>query len=176
MSMSTMHGRSLVRTAILATCAAAVTAAAAGTALASAATSRAPRSHTTAAVAASGLPVVINCVMHPQTRPASYVLACADGNSYVAKMSWASWESSAAFGSGTDTFNDCVPSCVAGHFHSFPALVALWRVEALPGHPGDRYFTRLTIIYTGSRSYMAGGHEHELPQTVTYPLSAGGGA
>ncbi len=176
MTMRTMHGRSGIRIAVLAACAAVVIAAAAGTALASAATPRAPRAHAVAAVAASGLPVVINCAMHPQTRPASYVLACADGNSYVAKMSWASWGSSAAFGSGTDTFNDCVPSCVAGHFHSFPALVALWRVQSLPGHPGEKYFTRMTIIYTGSRSYKAGGHEHELPQTATYPLSPGGGA
>jgi len=60
--------------------------------------------------------------------------------------------------------------------HNFPALAALWRTEPLPGHPGERYFTRLTIIYTGTRSYRAGGKTYHLSQTVTYPLSASGGA
>jgi hypothetical protein len=41
--------------------------------------------------------------------------------------------------------------------HRLPVLVALWRAEPLPGHAGQRYFTRLTIIYTGNRSYRAGG-------------------
>ena len=31
------------------------------------------------------------------------------------------------------------------------SLVALWRPEPLPGHPGVRYFTRITRIYTGKR-------------------------
>ena len=41
---------------------------------------------------------------------------------------------------------------------------------------GQHYFTRLTIIYTGSRSYRAGGKLYYLPATTTYPLSAYGGA
>jgi len=41
---------------------------------------------------------------------------------------------------------------------------------------GQRYFTRLTIIYAGPRSHRAGGKTYHLHQTVTYPLSASGGA
>jgi hypothetical protein len=55
-------------------------------------------------------------------------------------------------------------------------LVALWRPEPLPGHVGERYFTRLTIIYTGSRAYSAGGRLYQLPVTATDPLLAYGGA
>lgn len=124
----------------------------------------------------SSLPVVINCLGHAQTRPRQYILACADGNSYLAGLHWAAWGSTAAFASGTDTFNDCVPTCVAGHFHSFPVLVTLWHAQPLPHKASVRYFGRVTIIYTGSRSYRAGGKVYHLPQTQTYPLSASGGA
>ncbi len=65
---------------------------------------------------------------------------------------------------------------MAGHGHSFPVLVRLWRAEPLPGHHGERYFTRLTLTDTGSRSYRAGGQLHQMPESVTYPLSAYGGA
>ena len=126
--------------------------------------------------AASGLPVVVSCTGRTQTRPTRYVLACADGNAYLTGLHWSSWGTSSAFGAGTDTFRVCIPSCTAGHLHNVAALAALWRAEPLPGHPGARYFTRLTVIYTGSRSYRAGGKTYHLPQTATYPLSASGGA
>lgn len=126
--------------------------------------------------AAVDVPVVLDCAMHTQTRPGQYTLACADGNAELAKLHWATWGPSAAFADGISTFNDCVPTCVAGHGHSFPVLVALWRPEPRPGHVGQRYFTRLTIIYTGSRTYHADGKPYQLPVTATDPLSADGGA
>ncbi len=129
-----------------------------------------------AMTSAVGLPVVVDCAVHGQTRPGQYTLACADGNASLSGLHWASWGSSAAFAEGVSAFDDCVPNCVTGHGHSFPVLVDLWRAEPRPGHPGQRYFTRLTLIYTGNRTYTAGGHQYHLPQTVTYPLSAFGGA
>jgi hypothetical protein len=128
------------------------------------------------AAAAASAPVLVDCAAHAQTRPGQYILACADGNAYLGGLHWAAWGSSAAFADGTSTFNDCVPNCVAGHGHSFPVLVALWRPEPLPGHVGERYYTRLTIIYTGSRTYHAGGKLNQLPATTTDPLSQYGGA
>ena len=65
---------------------------------------------------------------------------------------------------------------MAGHGHSFPALVALWAAKPRPGHASERYFTRMTIIYTGDRAYRAGGKLYHLPPTVTEPLSPSGGA
>ena len=129
-----------------------------------------------AVTAATSVPVVVDCAEHAQTRPGQYTLACAGGEAYLSGLRWASWGPSAAFADGTSTFNDCTPSCVAGHGHSFPVLVTLWRAEPLPGHAGTRYFTRLTVIYTGSRTYHAGGTLRHVPETVTYPLSSSGGA
>jgi hypothetical protein len=125
--------------------------------------------------AADGATVVLDCGTDAQVRPGQYALACTGGASVV-RLHWASWGPSAAFAAGTSVLDDCVPNCVAGHGHSFPALVALWRAEPRPGHPGQRYFTRLTIIYTGNHSYTAGGEVRRLPATATYPLSAAGGA
>jgi|SRR5215469_4887426 len=157
-----------IRTATVALCTiGAIAAVAAGTAVAASRTPRNP---------ASSLPVVINCAAKGQVKPGTYILACADGNAFITKMHWASWGGQAAFGSGTDTFRVCVPSCVAGHNVSFPVLAALWRVQALPGHRGTQYFTRLTLIFTGNRTYKAGGKKVRLPQTTTFPLSAFGGA
>jgi hypothetical protein len=174
--MTTALTRGRARGAAVTLCgvAAIATAACAAPASATAAATAARQPAVTAA--AVGVPVVVDCAGQPQTRPGQYTLACADGNAAVTGMHWASWGPAAAFAEGTSTFNDCTPSCVAGHGHSFPALVALWRAELLPGHPGQRYFTRLTLIYTGNRSYQADGKRYQLPQTATYPLSQYGGA
>src|SRR5262249_47545921 len=139
-------------------------------------TTAATQQHMAANVTARSVPVVVDCAVDGRTRPGQYPLACASGGAHLRGPHWAHWEPAAAFADGTSTFDDCVPNCVAGHGHSFPVLVALWRAEAWPGHAGQRYFTRVTIIYTGSRSYRAGGTLHQLPATATYPLSPYGGA
>ena len=169
--MTTHPTRTRIKAVALALCGVAAIAAAASVP-AAAAGQQAPAG---AATSAAGVPVVINCAMHGQTRPRQYILACGDGNFYLDKLNWAAWGSSSAFAEGINTFNDCVPFCAAGHFHSFPVLAALWRAEPRPGHMGQRYFTRLTLIYTGNRTYSAGGKLHRLPATATYPLSELGG-
>jgi len=142
--------------------------------LASTAGAAAGRPHVSST--AASVPVVVNCATHAQTRPGTYILACGDGNGYVNGLHWASWGSSAAFATGSYVFNTCTPSCAAGHFVSLPALAALWRAEPWTGHAGQRYFTRLTVILTGSTSYIAGGKTYHLPATETFPLSSFGGA
>ncbi len=172
--MTTPFTRGRIRAAAIALCGIAAIATTACAASAPAAASG--RQQAMGVTAAASVPVVVDCAGHAQTRPGQYVLACADGNAYLATLHWATWGSSAAFADGISTFNDCVPNCVSGHGHSFPVLVALWRAEPRPGHGGERYFTRLTIIYTGSRAYRAGGKLYHLPATATDPLSAYGGA
>ncbi len=173
--MMTQPTRGRVRAAAIALCgvAAIATAGCAASAQATAAARQQPLAVT---ATAGSVPVVVDCAVHAQTRPGQYILPCADGAAYLAGLHWASWGSSAAFADGISTFNDCVPACVGGHGHSFPVLVALWRPEPRPGHAGERYFTRLTIIYTGSRAYSAGGNLYHRPVTATYPLSEYGGA
>jgi hypothetical protein len=157
---------------------AAVAGAVVGVAIAPAAAAGHPahRPGTAVAAPAASAPVVIDCAGHAQTKPRMYILACADAGAFISAMSWANWGSAAAFGSGTYDIKVCVPSCVAGHLATFPALAALWRAESLPGHAGVRYFTRMTLIFTGNRAYKAGSKTNHLPATLTFPLSASGGA
>jgi hypothetical protein len=120
-----------------------------------------------AAVPAANVPVLVDCAVHGQVRPGQYILACGDGGGYLSGLHWAAWGASAAFADGTSTINNG---------DSFPVLVDLWRAEPRPGHAGQRYFTRLTLVFTGNRSYTEGGAVHEFPATLTYPLSSFGGA
>jgi hypothetical protein len=119
---------------------------------------------------------VINCALKHQVKPSFYIFACADAGALIAKMRWAAWGGQAAFGSGTYDFRVCVPSCAEGKTVTFPILAALWRVKPLPGHRGVRYFTKLTVIFSGNRAYKAGGKTLHQPQTMTLPLSDAGGA
>ena len=111
---------------------------------------------------------VINCLGRTQVRPGSFTLACADGNDYLTGLSWTSWAPTLASGYGTQVVNDCLPYCAAGHFHSYPVLVVLWDRAALRGNPGTLRYTKITLIYTGSRPKVLGGY----PTTVTETLWA----
>jgi len=121
--------------------------------------------------------VIVNCAGRAQVRPSTYVLTCADGNDYLAGLRWVSWAGGAAFARGTEHVNDCIPNCAQGPFHAYPVLVTTWRAESRPGHAGQRYFSRLTEIYTGRRPtyYRSGGRKYH-PQTVTWQLGATIGA
>jgi hypothetical protein len=131
---------------------------------------------TSRAAAPVSVPVVISCTLQPQVRPSRYILACGDAGALLIRLSWASWGSSAAFASGVYSLNSCTPTCMALHFVRFPMLAALWRAVPWPGHVGKRYFSRLTIIFTGNRAYRSQGRLVHLPVTRTFPLSAQGGA
>ncbi|MFD0331314.1 hypothetical protein ACFQZC_32175 [Streptacidiphilus monticola] len=54
-----------------------------------------------AAQASGARRVVLDCAHKPRVRPASYVLACGDGNNYLASMKWSTWAASEARGAGT---------------------------------------------------------------------------
>ncbi|HXP19860.1 MAG TPA: hypothetical protein VN840_09475 [Streptosporangiaceae bacterium] len=175
--MTTHSTRSRVKTAALALCGIAVIATAGcGTAASAASLGHSAAPAGQHAAGTSAVPVVVTCGEATQVRPSSYILPCAGGIPYVSALNWSAWGSSSALASGTYNLDDCIPNCVGGHGHSFPALVVLWDVQPLPGHSGERYFTELTIIATGNRSYTAGGKTYQLPQTLTIPLSQHGGA
>lgn len=115
--------------------------------------------------------IVVNCSGRQQTRPASFILTCADAGDVLTGLHWVSWASE-AFGTGTEQVNTCTPDCASGKFVSYPALIVLWRPEALPGHPGVRNFTRITRIYTASRPplYNCQGKDTCYPLTSTFNL------
>jgi hypothetical protein len=120
------------------------------------------------AAAAGGTTVVVDCLNKTQVRPSTFILACADGNDVLTGMRWVGWASE-AFATGTEKINNCVPNCAAGTFISYPALITLWRPEPLPHHPGVRYFTRMTRIYTGKRPPLYDCHGPGTPSC--YPLT-----
>src|SRR5579859_1481015 len=155
-----------IRTTAVALCAAAIAIVAAGTA---AAATGHPAHHQSPA--ASPTPVMIDCATKHQVKPSIYIFACADAGAFVSKMRWAAWGGQAAFGSGTYNFRVCVPNCAQGKTVTFPILAAPWLVKPLPGHRGVLYFTRVTLIFTGNRSYKAGGKTFHEPQTLTLRLS-----
>jgi len=131
---------------------------------ATSASASAPSSHTVKTK------VVINCLNKPQVKPHDFVLACADGNSTLTRLSWTSWTTKLASASGTLVQNDCLPSCVGGHFHSYPTLIVLWG-SAQYRH-GHRY-TKLTVIFTGARPLVFNGQKWVPgPQSYTIPLWA----
>ena len=121
----------------------------------------------------AGSTVVVDCSGQRQTRPSSLILTCADANDALTALHWVSWANSQAFGTGTEQVNTCKPDCADGKFVSYPALITLWHREPLPGHPGVRYFTRITRIYPSNRPplyYCQGKHSCN-PLTSTLSLA-----
>jgi hypothetical protein len=107
----------------------------------------------TAAVTTSGTApkfVLLGCDDNAQVAP-SGISNCGDGAVGVKGLHWTSWTSHLASGYGTYFRNDCTPTCVAGHFHDYPALVTLWGGAAVKGHPTERKYTAMTLIFTGPR-------------------------
>jgi hypothetical protein len=128
--------------------------------------------HPAVSATPAGLPQAYNC-LHPQVRPGSFTLACADGNSYLAHLSWSSWTASSASGTGTQLINDCKPYCAAGKFRSYPVDVVFWRSEPVPNHPSQRYFSRVTLLYPGARPPVSsGGKQANGPETWSGALSS----
>ena len=108
--------------------------------------------------------VVLDCPgQSALVRPKTYILSCADGYVSLNKLSWTSWTPGLASATGTLVKNTCTPSCVAGHFKSYSALVVLWGKATVKNHPGQQTYTHMTIIYPGSRPAGAG-------QTATISL------
>jgi hypothetical protein len=125
--------------------------------------------HAAAARPASGpiQTVVLDCPgQSALVRPKTYTLSCADGYVSLNKLSWTSWTPGLASATGTLVKNTCTPSCVAGHFKSYSALVVLWGKAAVKNHPGQQTYTRMTIIYPGSRPAGLGQTE-----TISLPTS-----
>lgn len=128
-----------------------------------------------AAKAAGGpRPVVFNCLNHRVVKPSSYVLTCADDGSFLSRLKWASWTAQRATASGVHELNDCTPNCAEGKFRKYPAVITLWRPEPLAGHPGEKYFTRITVRYTGPRPpmYMSNGQLVKHPASWTETLGS----
>ncbi len=140
-----MKTRMRVAAAIFA--AAAITAGGGAAALASSGTPA--TASTQAATATTSRYVVLDCSLKPVVTPSTFTIACGDGGIGVRGLHWTSWTPKLASGYGTFWENDCIPSCAEGHFHYYPSLEVLWGSAAVKGHPADRRYTKLTVIFTG---------------------------
>lgn len=110
--------------------------------------SRAP----SAAAPNNGRVAVLSCSGHRVIKPASNVMSCADANSEWEHVHWSSWGPTSAHGVGELSFNDCVPSCVAGSFRTYHATVTLSRVEETARH--GRLFTKADFSYVVGGKHM----------------------
>jgi hypothetical protein len=112
--------------------------------------------------------VLLGCNDNAEVAPSS-ISNCGDGAVGLTGLHWTSWTSHLASGYGTYSLNDCTPTCVGGHFHNYPALVVLWGSAAVKGHPSERKYTRMTLIFTGTRppfSQVVNGKT-----VVTHPIT-----
>lgn len=108
---------------------------------------------TTTALTTSGTApkfVMLGCNNDAEVAPLD-ISNCGDGAVGVTRLHWTSWTSHLASGYGTYFLNDCTPTCAGGHFHAYPALVTLWGSAAVKGHPSERKYTEMTLIFTGKR-------------------------
>ncbi len=131
--------------------------------------------HTAGAAAAeSPRYVVLDCGFKAQVEPGNYVLACADVGIGLENLHWTSWTSKLASGYGTEWENDCQPSCAQGHFHHYPVVAVLWGSASVQGHPAERRYTRVTLIYPGVRPpvYVLGKGKVVATYPVTQTLPA----
>jgi hypothetical protein len=72
------------------------------------------------------------------------------GDSTIAlwDMTWPTWNSTAADGTGTEKLDDCTPNCAAGTLHSVPVRVALSRpVMVCVAGTGKWFWTRVTFTW-----------------------------
>src|SRR5581483_802952 len=119
-------------------------------------------------------PAVFNCLNHPVVKPSSYVLTCADDGSFLYHLKWAGWTAQRATAAGVHELNDCTPNCAEGTFRKYPAIITFWRPEPLAGHHGEKYFTRITVRYTGPRPpmYTSNGQLVKHPASWTQALGS----
>lgn len=144
--------------------------AAASTRNAAAGSAATAQAATTALTTSTATPkfVLLGCNGNAEVAP-SGIDNCGDGAVGVTALHWTSWNSHLASGYGTYYLNDCTPTCVGGHFHTYPALVTLWGSAAVRGHPSERKYTQMTLIFTGARPpayQVVNGKE-----VVTHPVT-----
>ena len=104
---------------------------------------------TQAATANTPKYVVLDCSLKPVVAPPSLIVTCADAGIGLRDLHWTSWTPKLASGYGTFWEKDCKPNCAEGHFHSYLSLEVLWGSATVKGHPADRRYTKLTVIFTG---------------------------
>jgi len=132
---------------------AALSGASASTRAAAAGSASATHTATTTALTTSATApkfILLGCDNDAEVAPPG-IDNCGDGSVGLSGLHWTSWTSHLASGYGTYFLNDCTPTCAGGHYHTYPALVVLWGSAAVKGHPSERKYTEMTLVFTGTR-------------------------
>ena len=111
-------------------------------------------------------------VMHAPACQAGCRLS-GDGTASLWDMTWATWNSTVAVGTGTEKLDDCAPDCAAGTLHPVPVKVTLSRpVLVCVSGAGKWLWTRVAFTWpAGLPAAFSGGNAPLNP--FDYPGIAG---
>lgn len=121
----------------------------------------------TGAALASSAPVVYlaeggsvgGTVVHAPACTAGCQLS-GDSTTSLWDMTWATWNSTVAVGTGTEKLDDCTPDCAAGTLHPVPVKVTLSRpVMVCVAGTGTWFWTRVSFTWpSGLPAAFSGGN------------------
>jgi hypothetical protein len=89
----------------------------------------------------SSIKLPLRCKPLLAVKPSTYIVSCADGNSELADLHWTDWGDETAYATGEARWNDCTPTCVAGHWRRQPVTFWLWDPQR--EHPDLTVYTKL---------------------------------
>jgi hypothetical protein len=89
-----------------------------------------------------------DCLSKPEVRPGTFDLFC-DGSGYFTKLRWSTWNASTAAATGVVYLDNCEPNCAAGTFSHRTVDLIFWRSLPVKGHPGERGYSQMTVLYPG---------------------------
>jgi hypothetical protein len=83
-----------------------------------------------------------------------------DGTTSLWDMTWATWNSTAAVGAGTEKLDDCTPDCASGTLHAVPVRVTLSRPAMVcVAGAGKWFWTRASFTWpSGLPGAFSGGN------------------
>jgi hypothetical protein len=99
-----------------------------------------------ASALAGSKPLLIASCNKPKFKPANVILACGDASLGATGVSWTSWTSKSAVGTGTGQLNDCNPDCVHGKTKTGPMQLTATKPRTCSN--GRRIFTKLAYTWT----------------------------
>jgi hypothetical protein len=91
---------------------------------------------------------VYDCLNKPEVRPGTFELFC-DGSGYFTRLRWSAWTASTATATGRLYVDNCEPNCAAGTWSHRTVDLIFWRSLPVKGHPGERGYSQMTVLYPG---------------------------
>ena len=89
-----------------------------------------------------------DCSNKPEVRPGTFDLFC-DGSGYFTRLRWSTWNPSTATATGVLYLDNCEPNCAQGTWSHRTVDLIFWRSLPVKGHPGERGYSQMTVLYPG---------------------------